>query len=76
MPSQKSDKSNSIWILFIKVIIKIDISKINIKNTHLNTASPESSLKQSIFSSAYKAVKSFFNHFTCNKSIGNKFQCC
>ena len=35
--SQKSDKNNTIRIIFIKIVIKINIFKINFKNTHFNT---------------------------------------
>ena len=34
MPNQKSAKNNSIWIIFIKIIVKSNIIKININNTH------------------------------------------
>ena len=37
MPNQKSNKNNSIRIIFIKIIIKINITKICIKNTHFIT---------------------------------------
>ena len=37
MPIQKSDKNNSIRIIFIKIIIKISIIKIYTKNTHFIT---------------------------------------
>ena len=40
-----------------------------------NETSPESSSKKSKPLSTAKQYK-FFNHFTCNKPIGNKFQCC
>ena len=48
MPSQKSDKNNSIRIIFIKIIIKINIIKIYIKipiSLQLNRTLPESLLK-------------------------------
>ena len=52
MPSQKSDANDSIRIIFIKIIIKINIIMIYINYTILlpillqeNTISPESSLK-------------------------------
>ena len=34
MPSQKLDKNNSTRIIFIKIIIKVNIIKIYVKNTH------------------------------------------
>ena len=37
MSSQKSDKNNSIRVIFMKIIIKINIIKIYINNTHLIT---------------------------------------
>ena len=62
MPSQNPDMNNSIRIIFIKIIIKINIIKIYIKNAHLitkNTILRESLLKWSIFSSAYRTEKKF-----------------
>ena len=76
MPSPKSDKNNSIKIIFIKIIIKISIIKIYIKNPiplQLNTILPESSLKESIFSSAYKAVKSFLIILLVTNQAGISF---
>ena len=64
MPSKKTDKNNSIRIIFIKIIIKINVNNIYIKNTYFitrNTKLPESSLKQNIFPSAQKALKSSLN---------------
>ena len=37
MRSQKSDKNNTIRIIFIKTVIKINIFKINFKNTHFSS---------------------------------------
>ena len=48
MPSQNSDKNNYIRFTFIKIIIKINIIKTYIKNTHSITIKygiPDSSLK-------------------------------
>ena len=52
--------NNSIRIIFIKIIIRITINNIYINFISLqeNMTLPESSLKYSMFSSAYKAVKS------------------
>ena len=52
MPNQKSDKNNNIRIIFIKIIIKINIIKIYIKNTNFlqfNTTLPEFSLNRVYF---------------------------
>ena len=48
MPTQKSDKNNSIRTIFIKVIIKINIIKSILRipiSLQENTTLPESSLK-------------------------------
>ena len=54
--SRKSGKINNISIIFIKIIIKINIIKIYINNTHPIT---RAFVKSSIFSPACKIVKSF-----------------
>ena len=62
MSRQKSDMSNSLRVIFIKIIIKINIIKFTLRipiSLKENTAIPEPSLNYSIFSSAYKAVKSY-----------------
>ena len=59
MVSQKSDKNNSIRIIFIKIIVKINIIKIYTKNIHFITTKcevPRIFIKKNKQSSAYKAV--------------------
>ena len=77
MPSQKPDKNNGIKIFFIIIsIFKITITKIYTKNTHSIThkyASIESSLKQNIFSSVYKAVKSILIILLVTNQSGTNF---
>ena len=79
IPRQKSDKTNSIRIIFVKVIIKIVIIKIYTKKTHFITTICDISkifIKiDYILICVQNSIKSF-NHFTCNKPIGNKSQCC
>ena len=78
MLSQKSDKNNSIRIIFIKIIIKISIN-IFIKNTHFFTRKNDITrifIKVEYIFICVRSSKNFFNLFTCNKPIGNKFQCC
>ena len=79
MPSQKSDMSNSIRTIFIKFIIKINVVKIYIKYTHFIKRKYDITrifIKiESIFI-CVQSSKKFFNLCTCNKPIGNKFQCC
>ena len=66
-----------IRIIFIEIVI--NIIKIYIKNIHLITR--KSNITRIFIKLEYtficiqSSVK-FFNHFTCNKPIGNKFQCC
>ena len=78
MPSQKSDKNDSIRIIFIKISIKINI-KIYTENTHFITTKCDISRIftkiEYILICIQNSIK-FFNHFTCNKPIRNKFQCC
>ena len=79
MSSQKSDKSNSIRIIFIKVIININIIKININNTYfiiIKYSITRIFIKLEYIFICMQSRKTFFNHFTCDKPIKNKFQCC
>ena len=66
--------------MFIKIIIQINIIKIYAKNTQnvlqKNVALPESSSKKEQNIVCVKTSIKFFNHFTCDKPISNKFQCC
>ena len=76
MPSQNPDMNNSIRIIFIKIIIKINIIKIYIKNAHFitkNTTLRESLLKWSIFSSAYRAEKIFLIILLATNQLGISF---
>ena len=75
MPSQKSDNDNSTRIIFITIIIKINIY---IKNTNFTTEKHDITrifIEVVYISICLQSYKNFFNHFTCNKSIKNKFQC-
>ena len=67
MPSQKSDKNNCIRIIFTKIIIKINVIKIYIKNTHF--------ISRKCDSKRIKNIKKVFNFFylTCNKQSGISF---
>ena len=79
MPSQKYDTNNNIRIIFIKILIKINIIKIYIKNTHFITRKYNITrifIKVEYIFICLQSSKKFFNHFTCNKPMGNKFQCC
>ena len=77
--SQKSDKNNSMRIIFIKIIININIIKIYTKSTHFITT--KCGITRIFIKIEYifiwvKSSMKFFNHFTCNKPIRNRFQCC
>ena len=79
MLSQKSDKNNSIRIIFIKIIIKINIIKINMNNTHFILIKYKITrifIKIEYIFICILISKKFLNHFTCNRPIRNKFQCC
>ena len=79
IPSQKSDKNDSTKIVLIKIILKINIIKIYIEYTHLITIKygiTRTFIKVEYIFIFKKSSKKFLNHFTCNKPIGNKFQCC
>ena len=76
MPRQKSDMNNSIRIIFIKIIIKINIIKIYIKNTHFFTRKYDIIrifIKVEYNFICLQSSKKFFNYFTCDKPIRNKF---
>ena len=63
-------------MIFIKLIIKINIIKINIKNINFITFKYKITkifIKKSIFSSAYKAVKSFLIILLLAKQSATKF---
>ena len=76
MSSQKSDENNSIRIIFIKIIFKISIIKICIKNNHFITRNYEItriSIKIEYFFICAQSSIKFLNHFTCNKPTEKKF---
>ena len=78
IPSQKSDKNNSIRIIFIETIIKINIIKIYTKNTHFITRKYSITrifIEIEYISICVQGSIKFFKHFTCNKPVGNKFPC-
>ena len=71
--------NNSIKIIFIKIIIKINIIKIYVKNTLFITRTYDITrifIKLEYIFICLQGSKKFFNHFTCNKPFENKFQCC
>ena len=77
--SQNSGMNNSIRTMFIKIIIKINIIKIYIKNTHFITRKHDITrifIKLEYKFTCVQNSKKIFNHFTCNKPNGNNFQCC
>ena len=79
MPSQNSDRNNSIRIIFIKFIIKADIIKIYIKNTHFITRKYDITrifIKIQYIVICIQSSIKFFNRFNFNRPIGNKFQYC
>ena len=79
MPSQKYDKDNSVKVVFIKIVIKINILKIYIKNTLFITRKCNITrifIKLEYIFICVQSSKNVFNHLTCNKPIRNKFQCC
>ena len=70
MPSQKYDLNNSLRIIFIKIIIKINIIKIYMTNTHFITRKSNITrifIKVEYIFISVPSSKKFFNHFTCNK---------
>ena len=70
-------QANSVRIIFIKIIIKINIIKIYIKNPHFIARKYiRIFIKVEYIFLCVQSSKKLFNHFTCNKPIGNKFQCC
>ena len=78
MPNKKPDKINNIRTIFIKIIIKINSVKIYTKNTYFITAKCDNTRifirKESTIICIQNSII-IFNHFTCNKQIGKKFQC-
>ena len=79
MPSQNSDKNNSIRIIYIKFIIKANIIKIYIKNTHFITRKYDITrifIKIQYIVICIQSSIKFFNRFNFNKPIEKKFQCC
>ena len=80
MPGQDPDKNNSIKVIFIKIIIKINIFKIYIKNTH-SIALKYNIIRNFIFirnrfSSACKAIKKVFIILLVTNQSGIGFYCC
>ena len=77
MSSQKSDKNNSIRIIFVIMsIVKVNIIKVFFKNTHFITRKYDISRifnKIEYIFVCLQRSKKYFNHFTCNKPIRNKF---
>ena len=79
MLSQKSRNNVSIRIIFIKFNIKTNIIKIYIKNTYSFTTKcgfVRAFIKLVYIFICIKSSKTFFNHFTCIKPIGNMSQYC
>ena len=80
MPSQKADMNNSFRIIFIIIsliesswlILSRSISRIPI-SLQKNVTFPEYSLKQSVFSSVYKAVRIFLIILLVKKQLGINF---
>ena len=77
MPSQTSDTNNSIGIIFIKIIIKINITKICMKNIYFITKKYDIiRIFVKIFSYIFIYLQisiKCFNHFICNKHLGISF---
>ena len=68
MPSQKSDKNNSIRIIISKVIVKVNVIKIYIKNTHFMKRKYNITrifIKVTYIIICAQTSKKFFKHFTC-----------
>ena len=79
IPKKKSDKDNSFRIIFIKIIIKINIIKIYVKNTLFIARKYDITrifINLEYIFICVQSSKKFFNHFTRNKPIGNKFKYC
>ena len=74
MSSQKSDMNNSTRIIKI-IIVKVNAIRICIKNTHfliIKYNITKIFIKIEYIFICIKGSKKLFNHFTCNKPVGNK----